>query len=261
VDSTPLHGGRIVVIADRDEPGGRHARDVVESLEGKVSPLRVVHAKVGKDAADHIAAGHRLDELLETDPLETPLDEVLNIITASDVNIRRVAYLWERRIPIGAMTLMPGEEGIGKTTVGVRIIADLTRGALPGEHSGKPQHVLIIGTEDGIEDVFTPRLKEAGADLGCVHFIRARITFDGSSDDVILPRDLQVIGRAVDEYGAAFIWIDSLVTRLPDEMKSIAYKDTAKVLKKISSGPNSSGSPSPHHGTSTNLPVRTRRCG
>jgi hypothetical protein len=67
VDSTPLHGGRIVVIADRDEPGTRHARDVVESLKGKVASLGVVHAKSGKDAADHVAASHGLDELVPAD--------------------------------------------------------------------------------------------------------------------------------------------------------------------------------------------------
>jgi len=60
VDSTPLHNGNVVVIADRDGPGEKHAAAVVESLAGKAKSVRVVQAKVGKDAADHVAAGYGL---------------------------------------------------------------------------------------------------------------------------------------------------------------------------------------------------------
>lgn len=159
----------------------------------------------------------------------------LDVVTASQVELRRVAYLWEHRIPLGAVTLMPGEEGIGKTTVGVRIMADLTRGRLAGESLGTSRDVLVVATEDGLGDVFVPRLHEAGADLDRVHIVRARVTLDGERGEVILPRDLPHLARVVAEHDVALVWIDSLVTTLPDELKSIAYKDTAKVLKALGS--------------------------
>ena len=59
---------------------------------------------------------------------------------------------------------MPGEEGIGKTTLGVRLMADLTNGKLEGESMAVPRNVLVISPEDGIEDVMAPRFQVAGAD-------------------------------------------------------------------------------------------------
>jgi hypothetical protein len=157
----------------------------------------------------------------------------LDVITADTVVRRRVRYIWGQRIPLGAVTVMPGEEGIGKSTVGARIIADVTKGILPGEFFGCPRDVVVLAAEDGIEDVFVPRLAEAGADLARVHIIRGRIGPDDGIGDVIVPRDLDLLAEVVANTSAALVWIDSLVTTLPDDMKSIAYKDTAKVLRAI----------------------------
>ena len=52
-----LRDARVVVIADRDEPGRKHAAAVLESLSGKAASLAVVEVETGKDAADWIAAG------------------------------------------------------------------------------------------------------------------------------------------------------------------------------------------------------------
>ena len=170
----------------------------------------------------------------DLDPWADPPEEPrLVVVTAADVTPRRVRYLWDRRIPIGAATLMPGEEGIGKTAVGVRLIADLTRGTLAGEHYGTPRDCIVLATEDGLEDVFVPRLIEAGADLSRVHIVRARVGMDGKPSEVIVPRDLALLSDLVSEHRAVLVWIDSLVTTLPDDLKSIAYKDTAKVLRTL----------------------------
>ncbi len=54
---------RVVVIADRDAPGYRHAAKVAETLAGLVGEVRIVAAADGKDLRDHFAAGHELGEL------------------------------------------------------------------------------------------------------------------------------------------------------------------------------------------------------
>jgi len=58
---------RVVVAADKDVPGRKHARAVTASLTGLVGALKVVEAQEGKDAADHLAAGHTLDEFVDVD--------------------------------------------------------------------------------------------------------------------------------------------------------------------------------------------------
>lgn len=231
-DLSPLHGAHVIAVVDRDDAGDKWATKARDALDGQAASLAFVHAATGKDTADHIAAGHTLDQLVPIDA-EPKWSDYLDVVNAADVTLRRVRYLWDRRIPLGAMTLMPGEEGIGKTTVNVRLIAEMTLGALPGEFYGTPRDAIVIATEDGLEDVFVPRLREAGADLSRVHIIRASIGLDGDKRAVIVPRDLARIGLLVREHNAAMVYIDSLVTTLPDELKSISYKDTAKVLKAL----------------------------
>ena len=156
----------------------------------------------------------------------------LKVITASQVQERRVTYVWKDRIPVGSPTLAPGEEGIGKTTLCIRVMADLTRGTLPGEYLGEPRDVVVMAAEDGIEDVVKPRFREAGADLDRVHFVICREEGD-DEDSVILPRDLKLLGEVVRRFDAVLVYVDSLVTVLPDELKSISYKDVAKAMKEI----------------------------
>lgn len=56
----------VTIVADRDTPGEKHARQVAQALTGVAATIRIVEAKAGKDATDHIAAGYTLDEFVET---------------------------------------------------------------------------------------------------------------------------------------------------------------------------------------------------
>jgi hypothetical protein len=53
----------VIVVADRDEPGYAHAREVAASLLDVARSVIVVEAKTGKDAADHLGAGHAVEDL------------------------------------------------------------------------------------------------------------------------------------------------------------------------------------------------------
>ena len=67
----------VVVVADDDEPGRKHASGVMAKLQAAGVSARVVLPAVGKDASDHLAAGRSLAELR---PLggAAPVDEVLS---------------------------------------------------------------------------------------------------------------------------------------------------------------------------------------
>lgn len=64
-DWKPLKDFDVIIIADRDEPGRKHANQVAELVTGIAASVKIVEAKTGNDAADHIAAGHSLDEFVE----------------------------------------------------------------------------------------------------------------------------------------------------------------------------------------------------
>jgi AAA domain len=54
---------QIVIVADRDEPGYRHAHTVAGHLRAVCDDVIVAHAVSGKDIADHLVAGHTLEQL------------------------------------------------------------------------------------------------------------------------------------------------------------------------------------------------------
>ncbi len=58
----------VIIIADKDAAGEAHALAVYRALRGAVHSVEIRHALVGKDAADHLAAGCALDMFLAVDP-------------------------------------------------------------------------------------------------------------------------------------------------------------------------------------------------
>jgi Protein of unknown function (DUF3631) len=87
--SEVLAGADVIIVADRDAQGRAHAAHVAASLDGIVRSARVVEPATGKDAADHLAAGHGLDAFAPSvDVGETrvevarPLAELLRALVA-----------------------------------------------------------------------------------------------------------------------------------------------------------------------------------
>lgn len=67
-----LRGAEVIVVADKNPPGYRHARQVQESLAGVAASVRVVQAAEGcVDAAEHLAAGYGSDDLMPATPPDT----------------------------------------------------------------------------------------------------------------------------------------------------------------------------------------------
>jgi hypothetical protein len=63
----PLRGRHVVVLADHDEPGGRHVRQVADSLVGTAASVKVLELPglpPGGDVSDWLAAGGTAGELL-----------------------------------------------------------------------------------------------------------------------------------------------------------------------------------------------------
>lgn len=78
VDASPLAGHVVTVVVDRDAAGDAWAAQVTAKLDDVGATYRFFHAKEGKDASDHIAAGHGLTDFVQYQPpiaLEATDDE------------------------------------------------------------------------------------------------------------------------------------------------------------------------------------------
>jgi 5S rRNA maturation endonuclease (ribonuclease M5) len=56
-------GAKVIVVADNDEPGIRHAKDVAAMLYAAASRIWIVQALVGKDATDHLEHDLSVEDL------------------------------------------------------------------------------------------------------------------------------------------------------------------------------------------------------
>lgn len=211
VDIGPLKGSRVVVVADQDQGGDRWRADVLDTLAGHAAEVRVGTPRTGKDAHDHVAAGHSLDELDPGQP--PPATRTVTLTPASTIRIRPVHWTWSGRVAAGTLALLGGREGVGKSTLAYQLASDLTRGRLPGRHEGTPRAVVVCATEDSWAHTIVPRLMAAGADLDLVY--RADVvTPEGMTGSLVLPRDLWALEHQLRAVGAVLVLLDPLMSRL-----------------------------------------------
>jgi 5S rRNA maturation endonuclease (ribonuclease M5) len=71
----------VVVVADNDDKGMKHARQVSTFMTARSIPVRVMKAAEGKDPADHLAAGFGVDDFVPVDDSEMPTLSLVTDIT------------------------------------------------------------------------------------------------------------------------------------------------------------------------------------
>jgi len=216
-----LQGADVIVVADRDEPGRKHAETVRASLEGVAASVRVVEPVEGKDAADHLATGHGVDNFAPPaargDDQETVRPgSTLKAQSFQSIRAERARWLWEGRIPLGTATLLVGREKLGKSTLAAELAAQLSLGTLNGELYGTPAATLLVSFEDSAPRTVKPRLLAAGADVTLVHRVFA--SRDGSEDLVSLPTHSDQLGALARETGARLLVIDPFSASLTSDI-------------------------------------------
>jgi hypothetical protein len=237
IDPTPLYGGKIVVVADKDSPGRKHAREVAASLDGMVQSLQVVEAKIGKDPADHVAAGYGVGEFM---PIESPEPQEptneptrrIRLTPASAIRPRPVRWLWEDRIPAGELTLTPGRGGIGKSTFHAWIIAHLTCGTLTGVHFGTPKPCVIAASEDSWDRTIVPRLIAADADMDLVYRVDI-VTETNEVVSISLPCDVEGLTGEITGIGAALLSVDPVMSVLSNTLDTHKDREVRQALEPL----------------------------
>ena len=152
---------------------------------------------------------------------------------ASEIHLRPVRWAWQDRVPLGAVTLCAGRQGLGKSTlIAARAAAAVSRGRLPGDLRDEPADVLLVSYEDHAETTITPRLVAADAHLPRVHIITA--SENDTPDLVSLPDDLGRIAEVAKETGARLLAVDPLVAALPGKIDSHRDQDVRRALAPLS---------------------------
>ena len=109
------------------------------------------------------------------------------ILRMADVKPERVRWLWPGRIPLGKLTLIAGDPGLGKSMATIDLAARVSAGAAWPDRSGDAPvgGVLLVSAEDDPADTIRPRLEAAGADVDRVGQWTSVLRLDPDSGELL----------------------------------------------------------------------------
>jgi putative DNA primase/helicase len=132
---------------------------------------------------------------------------------ASEIKAQQVQWAWRDRVPQAALTVLAGQQGLGKSTLALTLCAQMTTGRLEGDLEGQAVPVLIVTLEDHLATVAKPRLLAAGANLALARFLAVEDE-EGTEDLITLPDDIAAIEHEAEAIGAKLLVIDPVVATL-----------------------------------------------
>ena len=148
----------------------------------------------------------------------------------SEVKAEQLEWLWPGRVPLGKLTVLDGDPGLGKSAMTLDIAARISVGGeLPdGERYG-PAGVVLLSAEDGLADTIRPRLDAAGADTKKI--VAVSTVPDGKAERMIsIPKDLTLVELAIRRVGAALVVVDPLMAFLSSDTNSHKDQDVRRAL-------------------------------
>jgi hypothetical protein len=220
----------VIVIADADEPGRKHAKSVATQLSVVAKRIRLIELPA-KDVSDWLEAGGTAEELRflvekqsefkgaanlrDSDKAEP--DEQANygtggaeqrrrngktstFVSLSTICPRATDWLWPNRIPRGAQTINTGLPGTGKSQQLIDVIAHVTTGTPWPDGTQCPcGYAILLTAEDQLATTIKPRLMAAGANCDRV-FTLPTIHVDAkNSRAFLLTEDLDELDRRLVE--------------------------------------------------------------
>lgn len=133
-----------------------------------------------------------------------------------DVKPEAVSWLWPGRVPLGKLTILTGDPGLGKSFLTLDMAARISRGLSWPDADGRTQsgNIIILSAEDDPADTIRPRLDAAGADAARITMLKA-IKSNGSERMFSLRSDIDALRLAVKKIGnVRLIVIDPLTAYL-----------------------------------------------
>jgi hypothetical protein len=149
----------------------------------------------------NVAPGHREQQ---------QLNRRASALLASEVEREAVEWLWPGRIPLGNVSLLVGDPGLGKSLLTCELAARVSR---------QGGFALVATAEDSLAATLRPRLEAAGGELERVGFVEMHAG-DGLPTGLFLPDDVTDLEQLVREHSATLVVVDPLTAHLPAEVNS-----------------------------------------
>ncbi|WGT47220.1 AAA family ATPase [Tessaracoccus lacteus] len=164
---------------------------------------------------------------------------------ASCIEPEPVIWAWSEgdagRIPSGSLSLAAGREGTGKSSFGIWMAAQITKGLLPGSFYGTPRPVFYVAVEDSWKYTLVPRLMAAGADLSKVGRFEV-VSEIGDELSLSLPMDNSLLEDEVNRNGVALVVVDPLMSVIGSKIDTHKERDVRTALDPLAKLADRTGS-------------------
>jgi hypothetical protein len=134
--------------------------------------------------------------------------------TLADFRSRKMQWLWDGIVPIGAAVIFAGQGGVSKSTFSIALAGRVTRGTLAGVLAGQPADVLYVSHEDGIEDVVLPRAQVNGVDTEKFHIFGVATKVVNGVSMPKFPEDLNLLEEKIVELGVKCVIVDPILSAM-----------------------------------------------
>jgi AAA domain len=254
-----LAGVDVMIVADADNAGRAHAKDVARSLRPVAASVTVLEPATGKDAAEHLAAGRPVDELTivaGTGPDDPPLERWL--LASSDeqptdsehadpfpnITFRQIpdpfvipplTWLAKGLIVDGTHGEMAGPEKSLKSYIATATDVALAAGVdvLGRWPVTRPTTVLILIGEGG-EPAFLRRTSRICTGYGIpIGDIRSRLHYTTQAIPVSSPRFTDGLKQELDATQPTLVHLDPWYAYAPSETDARNLYETGAALERI----------------------------
>ncbi len=176
----------VAIVPDNDSAGRAHAQRVAEEISDCAAVVKQIDLRacyeglaIKGDVSDFFEAGYRrghLSILIDEAPSYEPKQNWTRraeVVSLDTVEPEDIDWLWPGRIPLGMLTLLAGDPGVGKSFLSLYITSLVTTGGMTPDNTASAKGaVVILSAEDSLENVIRPRLDALGADVRKVKAIR-----------------------------------------------------------------------------------------
>jgi RecA-family ATPase len=161
-------------------------------------------------------------EASSTAPIITP---------AASAVVEPIAWLWEHRIPLGALTLLDGHPDTGKSTITLDLAARLSGGRrMPDGSRGIDGATLLLSTEDTLARPVRERLEAAGANLDRVYGLEVKDEREPFGRPATFPEDVRILHEAIMHTDAKLVVIDPIMAHLSAVLSANADQEVRRAL-------------------------------
>lgn len=176
-----------------------------------------------------------IDNLPEN--VDVPQKSTPKLTCLSDVEPEDVEWLWANRIPLGKLSVIAGDPGLGKSFLTLFIAACISNGKqLPDtDTSIETGSVVLLSAEDGLADTIRPRLDDAGADPSKVFALEGvNIAKEKYTKEFNLSDDLKALEQAIEQTNDVRLVVIDPITAYMGSTDSHKNAEVRKVLAPLS---------------------------